>query len=124
MQKGTTMADQELPVRLTPEDVQARAETLASKLMHIATLRKKRRDDLRSINALIEAELDEVQRLARVIVDGVEARRQGEIEFADELVPSKAEAAAALARVAEIAAASRAVREWPAEDISAAEADA
>jgi len=102
MRRGTTEMDAELPVKLNEHEVAERAESMASKLVHIGTLRKKRREDLRSINALIETELDEVQRLARTIVDGVEARKQADLRFGDEVVPSQVEATEALAHVAEI----------------------
>lgn len=103
MQRGTTEMDRELPVKLNADEVNERAETMATKLIHIGSLRKKRREDLRSVNALIESELDEVQRLARTIIDGVEQRKQADLRFGDEVVPSATEATAALAKVAEIA---------------------
>lgn len=103
MQTGTTVMSRELPVKLTEHEVAERAESMAAKLIQIGSLRKKRREDLRSINALIESELDEVQRIARVIADGVEARKQSDIKFGDEVVPSQAEATQALAEVAKFA---------------------
>lgn len=101
--RGTTQLDRELPVKLTPDEIEARAESIAAKLIHIGSLRKKRREDLRSINALIESEMDEVERLARVISDGVESRKQADIRFGDEVVPSSTEAGAALAEVMKVA---------------------
>jgi hypothetical protein len=101
MQRGTTELDRELPVKLTEHEIAERGETIAAKMLRVKTLRKKRREDLRSINAQIEAELDTVQSIAETIMGGVEARKQGDLFVSDEVVPSQGEAAAALAEVAE-----------------------
>ena len=75
--------EQEVRVRLTDADIVDRAQELAAKVQHVKILRRKRREDLRAANALIESELDEIERLAGVITDQQELRKQGEL-FVDQ----------------------------------------
>lgn len=78
--------DREVSVRLTDSEIIERAQNLAAKIEHVKILRRKRREDLRSANALIESELDEVERLARVIGSQEELRKQGELFAQDTAV--------------------------------------
>lgn len=115
MQRGTSTMDRELPVKLTATEIQERGESMAAKMVRVKTLRKKRRDDLRAINAQIEAELDTVQSIAETIMSGIEARKQGDLFVGDQVVgadpnvPTTEESAQALAKVAETAGESPAV---------------
>jgi len=102
MARGTTVMDRELPVKLTEHEIAERGESIAAKMLRVKALRKKRREDLRSINAQIESELDNVQQIAETIMSGVEARKQSEMFVGDEVVPSQTEATAALAQVAKL----------------------
>jgi len=92
----------EVRVKLSDEDLIARAQTMAAKVEHIQHLRRKKRDDSRSLQALIESELDEVERLARVINAQEELRRQGDLFVADEIVDQET-ATRALAEAARAA---------------------
>lgn len=109
MQRGTKVTDPELPVKLTDEQMIQRAQIMAGKLTRIQALRKKRREDLRSINALIESELDEVQRIANTIITAEEMRKQSELHFDEDprnqerVEPTAGEAQDALAKVAQLA---------------------
>jgi len=87
MRKGAAM-DEEVRVRLTDQELIDRGNVMSAKVEHIGQLRKKRREDLRSINAIIESEQDEVERLARVIRKAEEARNQGEL-FVDDQVATE-----------------------------------
>jgi hypothetical protein len=90
-----------VPVKLTDAQLIERAESIATKLGTVEHLRRKKADDAKSTQALIDTELDEIQRLARVIRDAEEMRKQGELRFDEQ--PNQAEAQAALAKVAEVA---------------------
>lgn len=94
---------QELPVKLSDDDRAARVDTLLAKLEYIESLQRKKRDDAKSTQTLIDAELEECQRLRRVLREDTELRKQGDLRFGDEVVPSSAEATEALAKVAEAA---------------------
>ena len=97
MRKGATM-DDEVSVKLTVEEIAERGETIARKLIHIGAMRKQAKEAAATSKALIDSELDEVERLARVIGEQEELRRQGDLRF--DQVPSPAEAQEALAKVA------------------------
>jgi len=94
--------DKQVGVALTPVKLQEYAEVLAGKVIYVDTLRKKRREDLRSINAEIESNLDEVGRLARVITAHEENVAQGDL-FIGQTRETKEQAQRALAGVAKVA---------------------
>jgi hypothetical protein len=94
----TTTMDQPVRVKLTDETLIEYGQHMAAKLLHVGVLRKKKADDAKSTQALIDEELDEAQRLARIITETEEERRQGDLHFGD--VPSTSEAQEALAQVA------------------------
>ena len=96
MRKGSTM-DEEVLVPLRPSQVLERAQVMAAKVLHVAILRKKKADDARAAQVLIDAELDEVERLARVISSGEEDKKQGEL-FVEETL-DKAAATEVLAEI-------------------------
>jgi hypothetical protein len=73
----------EVTVKLTDAEIVERARTMAAKVQHLGVLRRKKRDDSKNTQALIDAELDEIERLARVIGAQEELRKQGEL-FADQ----------------------------------------
>lgn len=99
MQRGTTTMDRELPVKLNEHEIAERGEVIASKMLRVKQLRKKRREDFRNMTAQIDAELDNMQQIAETIMSGVEARKQSDLRFGDEVVPSQTEATEALAEV-------------------------
>ena len=80
--------DDEVVKKLTDEELIERALTMANKNLHIARLRKKKNDDAKSVQMLIDEELDEVARLSRVLVANEEARKQGDLSFGDEIATS------------------------------------
>lgn len=71
--------DKTVGVKLTDEQVSERGALMAAKVIYVGTLRKKRREDLRSINAEIESNLDEIERLARVVTNHEENRAQADL---------------------------------------------
>lgn len=71
--------DDEIEVDLTAEEVIQRAESMADKMAHVEQLREKKKKDAKSTQALIDAELDEMQRLGRVIRGAREMRKQGDL---------------------------------------------
>ena len=87
----------EVPVKLSDEELLERGESLAQKMLHIETLRDKKKADAKRTQGLIDEELEEAARLARVITGQEEARKQGEL-FVGDLVATDA-----LAQVAEAA---------------------
>jgi hypothetical protein len=78
----TTM-EKPVPVRLTDPEMADRAQEIAAKILHVKVLRKKKRDDARNTQVLIDSELDQVELLADTITDARELRKQGEL-FADQ----------------------------------------
>jgi hypothetical protein len=78
----TTM-EKPVPVRLTDPEMADRAQEIAAKILHVKVLRKKKRDDARNVQALIDNELDLVEVLADTITGARELRKQGEL-FADQ----------------------------------------
>lgn len=84
MGEQQTSMEREVSVKLTVAEVAERGETLAAKMLHVEHLRTKKREDAKSIQALIDTELDECSRLARVISDQEELRKQGELFVDDE----------------------------------------
>lgn len=98
MQRGTTTMDRELPVKLSEHEIAERGETIATKMLRVKALRKKRREDFRNMSAQIDAELDNIETLAETIVNGMENRKQAEL-FVDQV--RDAEAQETLAAVAE-----------------------
>lgn len=88
--------EQEVSVKLTVEEIAERGETLAAKMLHVEHLRRKKREDGKSTQALIDAELDECERLARVICDQEELQKQGDL-FVDDEVATRALAGVAAA---------------------------
>lgn len=97
MRKGSAM-DEEVLVPLRPGELLERAKVLAAKVQDVAILRKKKTDDARATQALIDAGLDEMERLARVISAGEEDRKQGEL-FVDQVTVDQAQATAVLAEI-------------------------
>lgn len=81
MQRGTTTMDRELPVKLSDDEIIERAQTLATKIGTVEALREKKARDAKNTQALIDSELDEIQRLARVINESEELRKQGDLTF-------------------------------------------
>ena len=73
----------EVSIKLTKDELLERGATLAAKNLHVALLREKKRGDAKSTQALIDAELDECERLSRVITGQKELRRQGDL-FVDD----------------------------------------
>ncbi len=98
MQKGSTM-DQVVPVKLSEHEVAERAEIMSAKLLRVKSLKRQRRETFRNFTAQIEAELEEANRIARVVAEGIEARKQSDLKFGDEVVPSTSEATEALAEI-------------------------
>ncbi len=78
----TTM-EKPVPVRLTDPEMADRAQEIAAKILLVKVLRKKKRDDARNTQALIDSELDLVEVLADTITGARELRKQGEL-FADQ----------------------------------------
>ena len=89
--------DDEVPVKLTDEDREARQTSLLYHLGEAERLEQKLRDDTSAAKKLIAAEWAECYRLRRVLLDDQENRRQGELFVTDE------QATAALAEVAKAA---------------------
>jgi len=81
--RGTTITDPELPVRLTDDDRAERAISMAAKVLHIAALREKKRVDAKATQDLIDEDLDELERLARVLTEDQENRKQGDLQFGE-----------------------------------------
>jgi hypothetical protein len=98
MQQGLKL-DEEVPVKLTDDQLLQRSETLAGKMEYRKTLVASAKEDAEKWKAQI-AEVDsEIARLGRVILDAFEMRKQGELRFGDQAAVDRAEATAALARI-------------------------
>lgn len=69
-------------VKLSEHDLAERAGIMATKLEHVRVLRRKKSDDAKSTQALIDTELDELAAMARVILEAEDEAKQGEL-FAD-----------------------------------------
>lgn len=82
MQTGSRM-DEEVVVKLTDEELVERGVSMARHAAEVERLRKKKADDAKSTQALIDVELDEMQRLGRVLLDQAERRKQGDLKFGD-----------------------------------------
>jgi hypothetical protein len=78
-----TAMEKPVPVRLTDPEMADRAQEIAAKISLVKVLRKKKRDDARNTQVLIDNELDQVELLAEAITDARELRKQGEL-FADQ----------------------------------------
>lgn len=76
-------------VKLTDAEIVERAETMAAKIQHVAALREKKAREAKATQALIDEELDELERLARVVSEARDGRRQGEL-FVGDLRPEEA----------------------------------
>lgn len=66
-------------VKLSEHDLAERAGIMATKLEHVRVLRRKKADDAKSTQALIDTELDELAAMARVILECEEDAKQGEL---------------------------------------------
>lgn len=75
----------EVPVKLSDEELLERGENLAVKMLHIETLRTKKKNDAKRTQGLIDEELEEAARLARVITGQEEARKQGDLFVGDQV---------------------------------------
>ena len=84
MNKGTAM-DALGRVRLTDVELIERGQNMAAKLLHVGALRQKKKDDAKNTQALIDTELDEAERLARVITEAEESRKQGDLFVTDKV---------------------------------------
>lgn len=84
-------------VKLSDHDLAERATMMATKLEHVKVLRKKKADDAKNTQVLIDEELDTLQALARVVLDAEEDGKQGDLFVGD------AEAMQALHDVAQAA---------------------
>jgi len=56
---------------------------MAARVLHVALLRRKKADDAKSTQAIIDSELDEIAKLAEVITEAAENRKQGDLHFGD-----------------------------------------
>lgn len=101
MQRGTTVADRELPVKLRDDEMLDRAHTLAQKVAYREGLVESKKSDAKKWQDQIDEADEEIARLARVINDGFENRSQMDLRF-DQL--PKDQAAQRLAEIAVIAA--------------------
>lgn len=101
MQRGTTVADRELPVKLRDDEMLDRAHTLAQKVAYREGLVDSKKSDAKKWQDQIDEADEEIARLARIINDGFENRAQMDL-FADQL--PKDQAAQRLAEIAVIAA--------------------
>jgi hypothetical protein len=66
-------------VKLSEHDLAERAGIMAAKLEHVRVLRRKKSDDAKSTQALIDTELDELGAMARVILEAEDEAKQGEL---------------------------------------------
>lgn len=98
MQRGTSVADPQLPVELTEDEKLERQFTLANKVGYRESLVESAKADAKKWKAQIEEVDAEIARLARVIREGYEDRAQMDL-FANDALP-KDEAARRLAEVA------------------------
>jgi hypothetical protein len=91
MRRNATLPEMErpLPVRLTDSEMADRAQEIAAKISLVKVLRKKKRDDARNTQVLIDNELDQVELLAEAITDARELRKQGEL-FVDQETATRA----------------------------------
>lgn len=74
----------EVPVKLSDEELLERGESLAQKMLHIETLRTKKKNDAKRTQGLIDEELEEAARLARTITGQEDARKQGDLFVGDQ----------------------------------------
>lgn len=93
MQQGLKL-DEEVPVKLTDDQLLQRGQTLAEKIEYRGTLVSSAKADAAKWKEQISEVDSEIARLGRVILDAYEMRKQGDLRF------EKAEAAATLAEVA------------------------
>lgn len=66
-------------VKLSEHDLAGRAQVMATKLEHVRVLRRKKADDAKSTQTLIDSELDDLAAMARVILEAEEDAKQGEL---------------------------------------------
>lgn len=100
MRQGSTVLEAEIPVKLSDDDREARHASLLFHLGEAERLEAKKKADAKATQELIDNEWAECYRLRRVLLDDQENRKQGDLRFGDDVVPSSAEATAALAEVA------------------------
>ena len=74
---------QEVPVKLTDDELLERGKTLAEKNLHIESLQAKKKADAKRTQGFIDEELAEAARLARVITGQEEVRKQADLFVGD-----------------------------------------
>jgi hypothetical protein len=92
--KGGTMGmNDPVRVKLSEHDLAERATIMATKLEHVRYLRKKKSEDAKSTQALIDSDLNDLEAMARVVLEAEDEARQGDLfvdgtlgRVADELV--------------------------------------
>jgi hypothetical protein len=98
MQRGTTVADPELPVKLKDQELLDRGQHLAEMISQRAALVAAKASENKKRQGEIDEMDDEIARLARVISEGFENRSQMDL-FSDQLSPDESKR-----RLAEVAA--------------------
>lgn len=71
--------DDPVIVKLTEADLAERATQMATKLEHVRVLRVKLKADAKATKTLIDSELDDLERMARVVLESEEEARQGDL---------------------------------------------
>jgi hypothetical protein len=99
MQRGLKL-DEEVPVKLTDEQLLARGETMAEKIGYRAGLVASASADAKKWRAQVLEVDGEIARLARVILGAYELRKQSDLKFGDQATIDQAAATAALAEIA------------------------
>jgi hypothetical protein len=98
MQRGTTVADPELPVKLKDQELLDRGQHLAEMISQRAALVAAKASENKKRQGEIDEMDEEIARLARVISEGFENRSQMDL-FSDQLSPDESKR-----RLAEVAA--------------------
>lgn len=94
-----TGMDKLVGTRLTPARREEIGQMIAVKVVDVATLRDKRREDFKSLNAQIKSEQDTIDELARMLIRDQETVAQGEL-FIGQTRETKEQVQRALAGVA------------------------
>jgi hypothetical protein len=99
MQRGLQL-DQEVPVKLTDEQLLARGETMAEKIGYRASLVASASADAKKWRKQVLEVDGEISRLARVILSAYELRKQSDLKFGEQATIDQATATTALAEIA------------------------
>lgn len=98
MQRGLKL-DEQVPVKLTDDELLARGETMAEKIGYRAGLVASASADAKKWRKQVVDVDQEIARLARVILGAYELRKQGDLRFSDQAAIDQAAATAALAEI-------------------------